>query len=746
MNTIISKFNKKCYFNLIRKLTFYDSVVINNFDLKNNQNILLTNLKIINNESLLLNSCLNFLKNFESFSVICCGCNDPKSKVQLKKSIWFSSIGLEMKDFVKYYNENEELKTDKIKILEEIVKLECPVILKDKNTILIESEIAPKKIVNSAKRMRYLFNISEIHKFSGEPDFSDFTRLMIGFYNICKIYIKRNETDRKELKHIVEKVNYFHFVLFYIYNYLLKYKHFNYNNVEEGNRNSILKYLKEKRRNMFLVKNQLLQEKVLNIPKEYSNSIIPTIKAKMKRKQKNIFEKIQKFRKKSNVLEDEEKFMWVEEKDDDFDENNINHYKTYDDNNNNNDIICNENNYNLSNNDDNSMIEIKNNCENYPLLRFQYVLKKEEDYESNEILNYNKIYNKYTKLLEKKVCINLDDQNINEDIIKSENVLFKIPEVIGGYTFINYIEHIPNNYIFPINENLYKGIHVYKKEEINIDSLWKNIENETLKIRKIGFFNPFNIKKNLDDLQLRKNKNDNSNLEKDYEEITDLKDDMTSFQEYIYNKYGEKRKQAKRNKCKELDRISYNAPVNESNDDEDERFEYFKKLKNEKLKIDDNIELKEQINSVYDDTYNEKEESNQNYKHTYNIRRKLNDEKKELGTVILSDIKEEKRNLIEDDQKELKENSFYICKNVKFPELKKDDQFRTKNRNKFLNNELQKYMRPQTHKKNSNIHGLKSKTIESHSSEKGSKSLKIFLKKEKKKHSKKNEDLCKDNI
>ncbi|ETW29984.1 hypothetical protein PFFCH_02589, partial [Plasmodium falciparum FCH/4] len=36
----------------------------------------------------------------------------------------------------------------------------------------------------------------------------------------------------------------------------------------------------------------------------------------MKRKQKNVFEKIQKYRKKSDISEDEEKFIWVEEEDD----------------------------------------------------------------------------------------------------------------------------------------------------------------------------------------------------------------------------------------------------------------------------------------------------------------------------------------------------------------------------------------------------------------------------------------------
>ncbi|SBT80969.1 hypothetical protein PMLGA01_140046900 [Plasmodium malariae] len=68
-------------------------------------------------------------------------------------------------------------------------------------------------------------------KYSGEPDFSDFTRLMTGYYNICKIYIKRKDEDREELIPIVEKVNHFHFVLFHMYNYLLKHKHFNYSNV-----------------------------------------------------------------------------------------------------------------------------------------------------------------------------------------------------------------------------------------------------------------------------------------------------------------------------------------------------------------------------------------------------------------------------------------------------------------------------------------------------------------------------------
>ncbi|EWC89166.1 hypothetical protein PFNF54_02131 [Plasmodium falciparum NF54] len=173
-------------------------------------------------------------------------------------------------------------------------------------------------------------------------------------------------------------------------------------------------------------------------------------------------------------------------------------------------------------------------------------------------------------MMEKKVYVNLDDQYIDEDIIKTENMLFKIPEAIGGYTFINYIENVPNNYIFPINKNeltsfeeyiynqkkeknkqskkdkykklqecvstynsfhdkikddederfeyfkLYEGIHVYKKEEINISHLWRNLHKEYLKIRKVNFFNTFNIKNSLNLLRHKKNKNshDQQNEEK----------------------------------------------------------------------------------------------------------------------------------------------------------------------------------------------------------------------------------------
>ncbi|ETW39367.1 hypothetical protein PFNF135_06253 [Plasmodium falciparum NF135/5.C10] len=152
-------------------------------------------------------------------------------------------------------------------------------------------------------------------------------------------------------------------------------------------------------------------------------------------------------------------------------------------------------------------------------------------------------------MMEKKVYVNLDDQYIDEDIIKTENMLFKIPEAIGGYTFINYIE------------NLYEGIHVYKKEEINISHLWRNLHKEYLKIRK----------------------------------------ELTSFEEYIYNQKKEKNKQSKKDKYKKLQECvsTYNSFHDKIKDDEDERFEYFKKLKNQNERCEENVELKDQINSVY---------------------------------------------------------------------------------------------------------------------------------------------------
>ncbi|ETW29983.1 hypothetical protein PFFCH_02588 [Plasmodium falciparum FCH/4] len=107
-------------------------------------------------------------------------------------------------------------------------------------------------------------------------------------------------------------------------------------------------------------------------------------------------------------------------------------------------------------------------------------------------------------MMEKKVYVNLDDQYIDEDIIKTENMLFKIPEAIGGYTFINYIENVPNNYIFPINKNLYEGIHVYKKEEINISHLWRNLHKEYLKIQDEegrSYKHTYNIRRKLNEEQ-----------------------------------------------------------------------------------------------------------------------------------------------------------------------------------------------------------------------------------------------------
>ncbi|KYN98090.1 hypothetical protein PGSY75_1228900 [Plasmodium gaboni] len=757
MNVINNHIIKYNNLHKLRKAFFYSRVVINNFEIKNNENLLLNNVQIIKDEQLLLNNCINFLSNFEKFAIICCACTDPKNKVQLKKSIWFSSIGLELKDFLNYLNkDNQELKNEKIKIFEEIIKLECPVILKDKNTVLIETAISPKKIVNSSKRMRHFFNISEIitcrscyqknkckrflQKYAGEPDFSDFTRLMIGFYNMCKVYTKRKESDRKELRNTIEKVNYFHFALMYMYNYLLKHKHFNYTNVEEGNKKSILKLLKEKRRQTNLIKTKGEQEKVLNIPKEYSDLIIPTNKANMKRKQKNVFEKIQKYRKKSDISEDQEKFIWVEEDDEADKDTNINCNKIEDPSYNINNNVLN------NNNECHNLIEINNSADELPTFRFKYVSKKED----NNIMNYNIIYNKYTKMMEKKVYVNLDDQQIDEDIIKTENMLFKIPEAIGGYTFINYIENVPNNYIFPINKNLYEGIHVYKKEEINISHLWKNLHKEYLKIRKVNFFNTFNIKNSLNLLRHNKNRNahDQQKEEKN-DDIIELKDDLTSFEEYICNQKKEKNKQIKKDKYKKLKEYvsTYNSCDDKIKDDEDERFEYFKKLKNQNEGCEENIELKDQINSVYNNIDIEDEEG-RFYKHTYNIRRKLNEEQNDAKGVTVADIQEEKKSLIENHKKELRERSYYICKHVKFPELKKNEGAnKIKNRNKILKDELEKYIKPTKRDKKTNIsYGLKEDTIKAHSLHKGADSLKHFIKKEKKKSYKKNEKMSEENI
>ncbi|CXJ23669.1 conserved Plasmodium protein, unknown function [Plasmodium berghei] len=754
MNIIRVKLKEIQRSSYIIKSPFYSSVVINNFEIKTNEKLLISNINTRNDDKYLIKNCINFMNNFENFSIICCACNDPKNKVQLKKSLWFASVGLEMKDFLEHcYKDNEELLNEKKKIFEEVAKIECPVILKDKNAVLIESAIAPKKVINSAKRMRYFFNISEVHtcrkchqknkckrflqKYAGEPDFSDFARVFIGFYNICKAYIKRNETDRETLRHIVEKVQNFHCILFYMYSYMIRHKHFNYNNVEEGNKSIVLNYLKEKRKNMLLIKNQKAQEKILNIPKEYSEVLIPTEKAKMKKKQKTIFEKIQKFRRKSRILEDEQKFIWVEEKEDEdiHEENKGPEF----------DQLCNANfteNYNMAYNDnkeDSSLKEIK--TENNPMLRFQYITKKYE-HTTNDISIYNNLYRKYSDLLEKKVYINLDDQGIDDEIVKSENILFKIPEEVGGYTFINYIEKTPNNYIFPINENLYKGIQVYTREEINIGSFWRGIENEQLNIKKIDFFNPFNIKHKLDLMKKNNGRNtDKLSYKEENEEIVDLVNDISSFTEYIHTKQkGDKKKQQQKRSIKEFESIYQTQNIEEDNDDEDKRFEYFKKMRSGYSNVDQHKELMEEINTTFNSTYNDENTNDRNYTHTYNLIRKINEDKSDSNVVTLYDIEKEKKNLIENEKKELKCNSFYICKNIKFPELINKDNDIPKSKNgKDINLDFQKYLAPKTVKKNSKISELSEETIKANStSVKGFKSLELFLKKKKYIQKKKN--------
>lgn len=677
-------------FRFLQKAYYYDSILINHFDLKKNEKQLLTNVKVIRDYKELLENSVNFLNNFESFAAVCCGCTDPKNKVQLKRSIWFSSIGLEMKDFLNCYNkENEELKDAKLNILKEMIKMQCPIILKDRNTVLIESEISPKKIISSSKRMRHFFNVSEIYtcrscfqknkckrflqKYTGDPDFSDFTRVLIGFYNICKMYIKRSEADKKELVPFVEKVQYFHFALFHVYNYLLKHKAFNYTNVEEGNRNLILKYLKEKRRNMILIKNQLLQEKIMNIPKDYSSTMVPTEKAKMKRKQKDIFQKIQKLRRRERIPEEEEKFIWVEENEDDFYENedlnnSLEVQGTGDSDNRENQIPISSTffsdetekceNYN--------MVEIKSPNDKLPCLRFDYVSKNMKEVTKMKSVNYSKLYNIYARKLQEKVYVNLDDLKVQEEeIAQCEDTLFSIPQQIGGYKFINFIENSPNNSIFPINENLYEGVQVYQKETINIDALWKDVENEQLNIKRIGFFDPFNIKNNYD--MMKHMRRDADKQIDDMNEITELNEDLASFEESLYMKRNENVKNLKK---KTIDHVTSGYNVYKPEDDEDERFEHFKKLKNENLLYEQHFKLKEEMGmrNIYDSFYNgEKQEKS--YKHTFSIRRGLNDNQMDSNTIPMKEIEEEKKKLIENDKKELKDSSYFICKNVKFPSL-----------------------------------------------------------------------------
>lgn len=692
-------------FHFIQKAYYYDSILINHFDLKKNEKLLLTNIKLIRDDNELLANSMNFLKNFESFAAVCCGCTDPKNKVQLKRSIWFSSIGLEMKDFLICYNkENEELKDEKLNILKEMIKTHCPIILKDKNTVLIESEISPKKIISSSKRMRYFFNVSEIYtcrscfqknkckrflqKYTGDPDFSDFTRVLIGFYNICKKYIKRSETDKKELIPFVEKVQYFHFTLFHVYNYLLKHKAFNYTNVEEGNRNLILKYLKEKRRNMILIKNQLIQEKVMNIPKDYSDTMIPTEKAKMKRKQKDIFLKIQKLRKREKIPEEEEKFIWVEENEDDLCENeDLNNSMevqgTEDCGNRDNEVhissaFFNDKTENCENYD---MVEIKSPNDKLPCFRFEYVSKNMKELVKIKSVNYSKLYNIYARKLQEKVYVNLDDLKVQEEeIAQCEDTLFHIPQQIGGYKFINFIENSPNNSIFPINENLYEGVQVYQKDIINIDELWKNVENEQLNIKRIGFFDPFNIKKNYDTMKhTRKDADKQTDI---MNEITEINEDLTSFEESLYMKRNEN---VKRSRRKPNDHVTNRYNVYKPEDDEDERFEYFKKLKNENLLCDQHAELKEEMGmrSIYG-SFNNGEEKPEFYQHTFSIRRELNDDHMDSNTIHMKEIEEEKKKLIENDKKELKDSSYFICKNVKFPSLSEQPIMESNNRNSNL--------------------------------------------------------------
>ncbi|SBO20628.1 conserved Plasmodium protein, unknown function [Plasmodium knowlesi strain H] len=835
----------------VRKSPFYTSVVVHNFDLRANQHLLLSNATIVNDEKALLNGCLNFMKNFESFAAICCACNDPKNKVQLKKSIWFSSIGIEMQDFIQYcYEGGKEFQNDEIKkILEEIVKSECPVILRDKNSVLIEPDVAPKKIVNSAKRMRYFFNISEVHvglimsipvedipsvltknspfrficfifilffqtcrschqksrckrfleKYTGEPDFSDFTRLMIGFYHVSKAYTRRNEMDRLELRHVIEKVNYFHFALLYMYNYLLKHKHFNYNTVEEGNRSAILTYLRERRRNFLLLKNQREQEKIMNIPKEYSDVMIPTEKAKMKRRQRNVFERLQRFRRRSQLPEDEEKFIWMEEQEEEEDtQERASPADSYDGSLQKHSTINNDLKNDLHNitEDENSLVEIKENNEPLASFRFHYMAKMNKHGAAQEISNYNKMYNKYSRLLQKNVCINLDDHDVNEDIIKAESLLFKIPEAIGGYTFINYIERQPNNFILPINENLYKGIQVYKREELNLGDFWSNITNEELKIKRVGFYNPFNIKQSLEIAMQKKGAHPRRETaqEKD-EEITDLSDDLSSFQEYldVRKKSEAKRRRGERRRANLENSPSYAtaSPVDErksknseENNDEDARFAYFKvymrvlcthvsackhvhasvhnahvhtynrlngslsyhlqKLRNERFNVDQYEEVKEEFDTIYNEAYTAKGERDQAYHHTHHIRRRLTDEEKGQRGVTPEDIQEERRRLMQEGRRELKEMSFYLFKNVKFPELPAElssgeGLSSGEKKRKNLNDELKKYIRPRaqvdanTQKRNSNVPELTEETIQAHcSSSQGSRSLEIMLKKKRK--------------
>ncbi|ETW35340.1 hypothetical protein PFTANZ_03924 [Plasmodium falciparum Tanzania (2000708)] len=147
-------------------------------------------------------------------------------------------------------------------------------------------------------------------------------------------------------------------------------------------------------------------------------------------------------------------------------------------------------------------------------------------------------------------------------------------------------------------------------------------------------------------------------------DIIELKDELTSFEEYIYNQKKEKNKQSKKDKYKKLQECvsTYNSFHDKIKDDEDERFEYFKKLKNQNERCEENVELKDQINSVYNNMDIEDEEG-RSYKHTYNIRRKLNEEQNDAKSVTVDDIQKEKKSLIENHKKELRDDGEKsICK------------------------------------------------------------------------------------
>ncbi|KNG75864.1 hypothetical protein PFMG_02037, partial [Plasmodium falciparum IGH-CR14] len=120
--------------------------------------------------------------------------------------------------------------------------------------------------------------------------------------------------------------------------------------------------------------------------------------------------------KKSDISEDEEKFIWVEEEDDGDKETDRNCIKIED-------PSYNINNNVLNNNSEcHNLIVINNSVDELPSFRFLYLMKTGD----NNITNYNIIYNKYTKMMEKKVYVNLDDQYIDEDIIKVIKKIYNI--------------------------------------------------------------------------------------------------------------------------------------------------------------------------------------------------------------------------------------------------------------------------------------------------------------------------------